>query len=162
GKFWSRPSYKAIDEAARRSASLLLSRGMMIMANDQKKPPKLPVGPHKEAQILPPGSELPELRKDMLQAPKSYLDIKDPKVKWQVLVETLRRTRRSLLNIPHATAVDIGYKIVGGYFKNELAIRLHLKRKLPDNVKDTLFKDRPYDFIPKTGEAKNSYFQLKA
>src|SRR5262249_35587293 len=120
----------------------------MIMPNDQKKRPKLPVKPHKEAEILSPDSELP---KGKSLAPKSYLDINDPKLKWRVLVEALQRNRRSLLNIPHATAVDIGYKIVGGVFQNELAIRLHLKRKLPDNVKDTLFKDRPYDFIPKTG-----------
>lgn len=66
---------------------------------------------------------------------------------WQDLVETLRVRRRELLRIPGVTAVDIGYRVEGNKFKDELALRVHVERKLPEDY----FKDdsRKIDLIPK-------------
>lgn len=64
---------------------------------------------------------------------------------WKELVATLKLHRRRLLRIPGVTAVDIGYKLKEETrtYLNELALRVHVERKLP---KDT-FKDRPHDLI---------------
>jgi len=162
--------------------------------NDPKLPPKLPpgLGPHDEAKFLPPpeteaysssttrGSK-PELeaKQDIAPEPPSDEAAKPKKgtrgakvkpeptkeEKWARLVEAFHVYRRRLLRIPGATAVDIGYKIVGGVFTDELAVRLHIERKLPDDpTLVAAYKLRGCDFIPKQGlptDEKKSYFKLK-
>lgn len=49
--------------------------------------------------------------------------------------------------MPGVTGVDIGYKIKDGAFTNDLALRVHVERKLPPGA----FKDRPDELIPKSG-----------
>lgn len=51
---------------------------------------------------------------------------------FESLVQTLRQHRRRLLRLPGAVAVDVGYKIKKGVFLDELAIRVHVERKLPE------------------------------
>lgn len=65
--------------------------------------------------------------------------------KWQELVDTLRLHRRRLLRIPGVTAVDVGYKLKENKdaFLDELALRVHVERKLPEHC----FKERRQDFI---------------
>lgn len=43
----------------------------------------------------------------------------------------LDKVRQNWLNRPGVTAVDVGYKIKDGQLRDELAIRVHVKRKLP-------------------------------
>ncbi len=86
----------------------------------------------------------------------------ESKDKWTVMVEALYRNRRQLLRIPGVTAVDLGYKIVDGQFTDKLALRVHVERKLPKEV----FKDRPYEFISKSGTAgstgkEETHFDLR-
>lgn len=150
------------------------------MADDQKNPPDLPVGvcPHKEAQFPPlpkPTPVSPTTPKvESLEATTTnqsaepakaqvYSEIEDPLIKWQVLVDAFQLNRRSLLSAPGVTAVDIGYKIVDGAFTDELAIRIHVKRKLPNSAKLTYFKDRPFEFFPTADDKKDkkAYFQLR-
>ncbi|HEX4964146.1 MAG TPA: hypothetical protein VF173_25195 [Thermoanaerobaculia bacterium] len=64
---------------------------------------------------------------------------------WEDLVQTLQANRRRLLRIPGVTAVDIGYKIEKGEFTDEIALRVHVERKLPDDS----FKDHAHDLVPK-------------
>ena len=56
----------------------------------------------------------------------------------QIPDETLRaaeaelaKVRKNWLRRPGVTAVDVGYKISGGRMLDELAVRVHVKRKLP-------------------------------
>lgn len=65
--------------------------------------------------------------------------------KWQELVDTLRLHRRRLLRIPGVTAVDVGYKLKeqDNVFLDELALRVHVERKLPERC----FEGRRHDFI---------------
>ena len=44
--------------------------------------------------------------------------------------EELAKVRENWLRRPGVTAVDVGYKIKGGRMQDELAIRIHVKRKL--------------------------------
>lgn len=74
-----------------------------------------------------------------------------PEPEWKELVETLLFHRQRLLRIPGVTAVDAGFRIKekeNNIFKNQLALRVHVERKLDKNHKD--FQDRPEDFIPRT------------
>lgn len=64
---------------------------------------------------------------------------------WRERVETFQANRRRWLRIPGVTAVDIGYKIEKGKFTNEVAIRVHVERKMPEEF----FKDRQHDLLPK-------------
>ena len=41
----------------------------------------------------------------------------------------LAKVRKEWLRRPGVTAVDVGYKMVGGQLRDELAIRVHVKRK---------------------------------
>ena len=41
----------------------------------------------------------------------------------------LAKVRKEWLRRPGVTAVDVGYKMVGGQLQDELAIRVHVKRK---------------------------------
>jgi hypothetical protein len=43
----------------------------------------------------------------------------------------LAKVRKQWLRRPGVTAVDVGYKMVGGRLQDELAIRVHVKRKRP-------------------------------
>lgn len=149
------------------------------MPDDQKTPPRIPVNPHTEASFPPstrpaqpesaqqdyPESasvdESPKSAKSKSIKPKTYKEITDPGERWNALVHALLLNRRNLLSIPGVTAVDIGYKLKDGEFKDELALRVHVERKLPDSTKDTTFKDRPYDFIPKEGDNRKPYFPWK-
>lgn len=45
--------------------------------------------------------------------------------------EELAKVRKSLLKTPGVTAVDVGYKIKEGQVTDDLAIRVHVRRKLP-------------------------------
>jgi hypothetical protein len=80
---------------------------------------------------------------------KKFSDLKDPE-QWEELVGAFRQHRRRLLSIPGVTAVDVGYKIVGQKFTDNLALRVHVERKLPDEARKN-FEERPYDFIWKNG-----------
>ena len=110
------------------------------MPNDQKSPPNLPdeAGPHEEAKFLPPG------------LPQQKLSIQPVDPGWQQLIDAFQANRRSILSIPGVTAVDIGYKIAKGAFTNELAIRAHVKRKLPR----TAFKGRLHDYFRNAKDPK--------
>jgi endonuclease G, mitochondrial len=160
----------------------------MIMTDEHKRRPKLPTDlkRHTEATLLQePRSGFKSVLKQMedkrsaqarLSAEAETVGESKPPLitiaeydslkvneKWEILVEALHRNRRRLLRIPGVTAVDLGFKIVDGSFTNELALRVHVERKLPKDSLKSVFKDRPYDFIPKCrkplpGEA---HFTLK-
>ena len=51
--------------------------------------------------------------------------------KVEAAIAELNKVRKSWLNRPGVTAVDVGYKIKAGKLTDELAIRVHVKRKLP-------------------------------
>jgi endonuclease G len=96
---------------------------------------------------------------------KAYEKLTDEE-KWPILVKAFHANRRSLLRMPGVTAVDIGYKIVDDVFTDTLAVRLHVERKLPDDLKlvTTVYKIRPCDFVPKHDapeETKKKCFKLK-
>lgn len=107
--------------------------------------------------MLPDGS--PELPEDIKERPDAYYQ--DPQAEpteynqndtrsteWKELYDALRSNRRKLLSMPGVTGVDIGYKITGGQFQNELALRVHVERKLPRKA----FDDRPGELILKNNE----------
>ena len=160
----------------------------MIMSDDPKSRPKLPgtINPHKDAKFPPdqdpkqgqgssskrPGMEAATLSATSAETepgsettPASISEEQyaalDDKEKWKVLVKAICLNRSQLLRIPGVTAVDLGYKIVKGSFTDELALRVHVERKLPDESLATVFKERPYDFIPKDRLAGQTNFQLK-
>ena len=56
----------------------------------------------------------------------------------------LARVRKEWLCRPGVTAVDIGYKMIGGHLQDELAIRVHIKRKrlLEELSEDEVFPSR--------------------
>lgn len=144
------------------------------MANEQSRP-KIPVKQYPHARF-PPGPDpkqqgqrnatqvarLAKSKREILVSAKDYAKL-SPEQQWKTLVEALRLNRRRLLRIPGVTAVDLGYKISGGSFTDTLALRVHVERKLPDNSFNTIFKDRPYDFIPKKEKppADAEYFDLR-
>jgi len=151
------------------------------MSDDQKTPPKLPFKKREEAKFPPPNEPGPGPRPKLEvvpsnsgkktitsgPTPKAYLVTFDqykaltPAKQWQVLVKAFQVNRRSLFGIPGVTALDIGYqKTEDGKFRDELAIRVHVERKLPG----TAFLDRLYDFIPKREpppDGSKGYFQLR-
>ena len=49
-------------------------------------------------------------------------------------VAELDKVRNDFLRRPGVTAVDVGYKFKDGVMTDELAIRVHVKRKLPREV----------------------------
>jgi endonuclease G len=152
------------------------------MLNDPKHRPQVPVKERGEATFSLPvkeGDETAEngtkekgLTQELApyEVPKSvtaeeYANLKeDPAAQWQILVKALQLNRRGLLRIPGVTAVDLGYKIVDSSFTNQLALRVHVERKFPDESEKTIFQKRPYDFIPKcsaSAATKKKFFQLK-
>ena len=56
------------------------------------------------------------------QIPQSEID---------AAMDELNKVRRSWLRRPGVTAVDVGYKITDDELTDELAIRVHVQRKLP-------------------------------
>jgi endonuclease G len=56
---------------------------------------------------------------------------KIPQTKINDAIVELNKVRKSWLKRPGVTAVDVGYKLKGGKLTDELAIRAHVKRKLP-------------------------------
>jgi endonuclease G, mitochondrial len=75
---------------------------------------------------------------------------------WMNLVELLRLNRRALLSRPGVTAVDLGYRMKNHEFLDELALRVHVERKLPSEC----FNDRKYDEIPKEITYKDKTYKL--
>ncbi|HEY2294237.1 MAG TPA: hypothetical protein VGM86_26355 [Thermoanaerobaculia bacterium] len=147
------------------------------MSDDLEDHPKLPK-PHTEAKFVSPdpkkkrgnqgwkqpadqaaaaASVQAKTKDDSVSAEEYKALALTPEKQWEVLVKALRLNRRSLLRIPGVTAVDVGYKIVDGSFTDELALRVHVERKLPDNS----FKGRLYDCISKDRKPGQGYFQLK-
>ena len=55
----------------------------------------------------------------------------------------LDKVRQNWLNRPGVTAVDVGYKIKDGQLTDELAIRVHVQRKLPPEAL------KEHDMFPK-------------
>ena len=56
----------------------------------------------------------------------------------------LAKVRKEWSRRPGVTALDIGYKVTGGQLKDELAIRVHVKRKrsLEELSEDEVFPSR--------------------
>ncbi|HKI01087.1 MAG TPA: hypothetical protein VKK31_03820 [Thermoanaerobaculia bacterium] len=110
----------------------------MSPAGRNSSPRNLPVTELKHAKF-----PLPEPKQGRLAGVQE--EDPSPEQEWKELVETLRLHRRRLLRIPGVTAVDIGYRIKESdhTFLNEMALRVHVERKLPEDT----FKDRRQDFI---------------
>ncbi len=49
----------------------------------------------------------------------------------QAALAELERVREALMRRPGVTAVDVGFRREGGHVVHELAIRVHVRRKLP-------------------------------
>ncbi len=56
---------------------------------------------------------------------------KIPESELNAAIAELNKVRKNLLKQPGVTAADVGYKIRNGKMTDELAIRIHVKRKLP-------------------------------
>lgn len=54
-----------------------------------------------------------------------------PESELNAAIAELNKVRDQWLKRPGVTAVDVGYKIKDGKLTDELAIRVHVKRKLP-------------------------------
>ena len=54
-----------------------------------------------------------------------------PESELNAAIAELNKVRKNLLKHPDVTAADVGYKIRNGEMTDELAIRIHVKRKLP-------------------------------
>ena len=54
-----------------------------------------------------------------------------PEAELDEAIAELDKVRSNLRNRPGVTGVDVGYKIKNGEITDELAIRIHVKRKLP-------------------------------
>lgn len=54
-----------------------------------------------------------------------------PKKKTEAAVEELKKVRRSWLRRPGVTGVDVGFKMRGRQLTDELAVRVHVARKIP-------------------------------
>lgn len=102
------------------------------MAEESKKHGGLPRGIRERpnALFLPPVTE--EQEEHQPKPPEAPKRLSDEQKKWQRLVEILRLNRRRLLRLPGVTAVDVGYKIKDGEFIDELALRLHVERKIDE------------------------------
>lgn len=141
------------------------------MADEHNKPDS-PVKPYPDAKFVPepdtnqegrswenPGARFAKTNGNLAVTAQDY-DGMTLKQQWETLVAALRLNRRRLLRMPGVTAVDLGYKIVDGFFTDDLALRVHVDRKLPEQA----FEDRPYDYISKQGTPRPSdkgYFQLR-
>jgi endonuclease G len=75
---------------------------------------------------------------------------------WEALIDLLRLNRRQLLSLPGVTAVDLGYRMRNHEFLDELALRVHVERKLPS----ACFDNRKYDEIPKELTYKDKTYTL--
>ena len=53
-----------------------------------------------------------------------------PESELNAAIAELNKVRKTLLKRPGVTAIDVGYKIKDGDITEELAIRVHVKRKL--------------------------------
>lgn len=51
-------------------------------------------------------------------------------------IDELDKVRKDWLKRPGVTAVDVGYKIKDGKITDELAVRVHVRRKIPDEALD--------------------------
>lgn len=138
------------------------------MPDERRSKPTIPVNPRPDAKFEPnPKKRALESRPENGRynpAPLEDYEHLSPEEQWKTLVKALRDNRRRLLRIPGVTAVDVGYKMVGGFFTDTLALRVHVERKYPDQSWKTVFRDRPYDFIQKRGkhsEADQELFTLK-
>jgi endonuclease G, mitochondrial len=109
--------------------------------------PKLRVTPQANARLLSPEdleySKTLTAKRPLEPEPETTPLLCDEE--WKELVESLYVHRRRLLRIPGVTGVDIGYKIKNGAFTNEVALRVHVERKLPPGA----FDGSPADLIPK-------------
>lgn len=104
------------------------------MTEECKKYGSLPpgLGERPEAQFPPPVKK--EEKPAPLEDPQPLSAEQQQRLEeWQYLVQVLRLNRRRLLRLPGVIAVDAGYKIKDGFFVDQLALRLHVERKLPDN-----------------------------
>ena len=54
-----------------------------------------------------------------------------PESEVDAAMEEMRKVRKDWLRRPEVTAVDVGFKFKDGQMTDELAIRVHVKRKLP-------------------------------
>lgn len=100
------------------------------MTEESKKHGQLPSGirEHPNALFVPPAKE----PKEEPKPPETTKRPSDEQRKWQRLVEVLHLNRRRLLRIPGVMAVDVGYKIKDGCFIDDLALRLHVERKIDE------------------------------
>jgi endonuclease G, mitochondrial len=142
----------------------------MIMTNGHEKP-GITVKPYPDAKFVPEsdtgkeegpsanGAQFAKTNGELSVTAQEY-DAMPLQQQWKTLVEALRLNRRRLLRMPGVTAVDLGYKVVDGFFTDDLALRVHVDRKLPEKA----FEDRPYDYIPKHGTSRSpekGYFELR-
>jgi endonuclease G, mitochondrial len=118
-------------------------------------PRKLPNVTERPYTRFPPTNVVPPEREQLTREEKDEREQDkgielQQKEEWENLVKALRLHRRELLRFPGVTAVDIGYRIREHEFRDELALRVHVERKL----KPIYFENRKYDEIPKTVEIK--------
>lgn len=73
---------------------------------------------------------------------------KIPNSELNAAIDELNKVRKEWLKRPGVTAVDVGYKIKGGELTDELAIRVHVQRKLPAEAlpEHELFPERLGNF----------------
>lgn len=136
------------------------------MAEKRTTPPPLPKGlnAREKARFSLPDEDTTKaerLRMGEEEAPEA-VEV-DPE--WKTLVQAFHANRRRLLRLPGVTAVDIGYKIVKGSFTNTLAVRVHVERKVPDDLEmaKAVYQVHPCEFIPsqkKKEEYKGQCFKL--
>ena len=81
---------------------------------------------------------------------------KIPESELNAALAELDKVREEWLKRPGVTAVDVGYKIKDGKLTDELAIRAHVRRKLPREALDehNLFPERLGDFVVDIIEAE--------
>jgi len=67
-----------------------------------------------------------------------------PNSELNAAINELNKVRKEWLKRPGVTAVDVGYKIKGGELTDEVAIRVHVQRKLPPEAvpEHELFPER--------------------
>lgn len=81
---------------------------------------------------------------------------KIPESELNAALGELDKVRERWLKRPGVTAIDVGYRVKGGRLTDELAIRVHVKRKLPREAlnEDDLFPGRLGDFVVDIIEAE--------
>jgi hypothetical protein len=119
-----------------------------------KKPPEAPkpTGPPERQPGKPPNPRPNAMFKPAADGSKaadptrqdSFAPPGDPE--FDRLVQALRQNRRRLLRLPGVVAVDVGYKIKKGVFLDELAIRVHVERKLPEKY----FRDHQGELLSRS------------